>query len=677
MPTLALALTADGFYRLTAGSTEYLRLLSDDGDTSVIQSQATARAWTFLCEAAPGATLSVQAVRIGIKFALTGTTNAYGPAPMFRYAGVDAVGTPTDDQIASAGYRVWWYTVAPTGGWTPAIVNQTEFGFMMSGDTATGVFKVTLLIVEIDYEGAPARIESAREVGARILRLGRRPPESADLDARLRFAHVGLGQILAVSHPEGPSPTPNGWGEEVWERAPIMITSAALDLNNYRASLRGIDVRQHAYLCSLWRSMRTKMAFDASHQGAIKLDSGAGTEFLRDSPAWTQNPPDSQWRRAEKNVERIGLEGGRFEPERVNAMPYSSFDAGYGVGYSVTSGSGTVTNDTARLLFDPTYVHNCLKIVSGNPHSSATLVQGTATAAGYYAANAKIVVSVWHEEDYAGDLAAARIQRTVDGWYWNKGTKGPGAWQSSPFDNVMPSTLFATEPWTSGVINVGAAATGIRVTYVVPAGVTGGKTVRVFHGQIEAGEWASSPIVTYGTDPVTRKEDTLRVYTTGRPHVWHLEAGTAWLDLISDWSSADLTATRTLLKVAHGGGDSDALTYNASAGEARFIKVVGGVPYRAKRALVVTRGTKYRFVVRWCGRRGEWGLAPYTVSIWAGPVAGNAWTRGTDATPPRLPVPLATRSLYIGGQAGQQVGGLLSNLDVTPLVLPDWMIEDL
>jgi len=682
MPTLVLNLIADGYYRLTAGSAEYTKLLSDDGDTSYIASIASIKPWTFLADDSPGGSLSIQAVRAKIKFALTGSTNAYGPAPRHRYAAADYDGTANDDQIAGAGYRTWSYTLAPpVGGWTPAVVSQTEFGFVVPADTATGQFRVTYFFVEIDYQGAGLRSENAREVGAREMLLGRRPVQTIEIDAPLAFADVLPGQIISLSHEEGIADAAVGWGPNAWERRPIMVLGSSVEPNGMRTLIKALDVMQYVYLRSLWRTERTKEAFGADQQGAIKLDCGPQAEFLRDSPGFVQNAPDGVWRRAEKNVERISLDGVRIEPTRINAMPYSSFRDGYGSGgfYTITLGSGTVANDGTVLWFEPKDgIRYSLLITAGATHSSPTIVTGTATTAGYYAASRSLVVSVYHLEDYASAAhLAVRIKRTFDNYYWRD---SDATWQAAGTDNDVPASTVKSI-WRSKVIDVGANATGLQIEYRIPAsGGRDGKKCWIFHGQHEWGNWASSPIETLDATPVERAVEGLRIYTSNPPHVWPLERGTAWLDFIPDWNSADLGLSAVLFDVNHGGTDFTRLRYDRTTGAWVFYQSRLGSVSSASLVAAAIRGTKYRVVVRWCSALGEWGLAPYTMSIWAGPTAGNGWVRGTDSVPAGLSVPLATRELWLGGKdmtAKAQAGGQISNLTITPLCLPDWMIEDL
>lgn len=684
MPTATLKATADGYYRLTAGSTEYTKILSDDN--VYISSDATRRAYTFICEDMPAGALSVQAVRCALRFSLVGGSNHLGPGVLTRYASADTFVTAADDGVAGAGERTWTYTLTPpAGGWTPAIVSQAEFGFWDLQDSPTGgVFNVELFEVYVDYEGAPVRIENAREVGARPLLLGRRGLQLLELDVPLWLADVQLGQIVSVSHEEGETPSGTGWGHAPWERRPAMVLESYIDPQTMRTKIKALDVMQYVYLRSLWRTMRTKEASSPDQQGAVKLDVGAATEFLRDSQAWVKNPPDGIWKRAEKNVERVGLDGVRFEPARINAQPYPSFNTGYGTGgfYALSVGAGSaVDNDSSVLWFDPEAIQYSLRITAG---TGVTTVTGTATAAGYYAAAAKVVVSVYHVEDTLTQILAVRIIRSVDGYFWRD---SDSTWQVSATDNLIPSTMdVATvrEPWRSKVIDVGTANTGLQLVYVTNTAAPG-KKAWIFHGQHEVGEWASSPIAG-GVDaaPVTRAEDSLRLYTSNPPHVWPLARGAVWCDFVADWNSADLTATsgnRTLLRIAHGGADSVTMRYASATGRVRLAMVVGGVSYLADLVMAVTRGAKYRVVARWCSALGEWGLAPHTISVWAGPVTGSvaALTKGADAAASGTSVPLATRSLQIGsgGLGSQPFGGVIGNLTITPLCLPDWMITDL
>lgn len=673
MSTATLKATGDGFYRVTAGSTEYTKILTDDN--VYIVSDATQRAYTFIMEDMPGGALSVQAVRCALRFKLVGGSNHQGPGPRVRYAGTDVDVAAADDGIADAGERTWTYTlIAPAGGWTPAVVSQAEFGFMDVQDSPTaGVFSIELFEVYVDYQGSGIRLENAREVGARSLLLGRRPVQTYDLDAGLALADVGPGQIISLSHEEGDAPDSAGWGADPWKRRPLMVLGSTVNPNGMRVELKTLDVMRDAYLRSLWRTGKTKEAFGADQQGTIRLDCGAQSEFLRDSSAFVQNAPDGIWKRAEKNVERVGLDGLRMEPARVNAQPYSSFRDGYASGgfYTVALGTGAaVADDTDILWFDTKEgIRYSLRITDG---TTATTVTGTNTAAGLYAANAKIVVSVYHIESAVDtNFLTLRIIRSVDGFFWRD---SDSTWQAGTTNNQLTSS--ATKAiWRSKVIDVGAGATGLKLVYRTN-GLSPGKKTWIFHGQHELGVWPSSPIETVDATPVTRAAESLRIYTSNPPHVVPLAPGCAWFDFIADWASGDLTASPILLTLAHGGSDYFRVEYHQATGAFRFVVSVAGAVTAATRTQAVVAGTKYRIAIRWCSAQGEWGNPAYTISIWAGPAANNGWVKGTDAAPAGLSVPLATRSLYLGGSAGE-AGGQLSNVVVTPLCLPDWMIEDL
>lgn len=584
----------------------------------------------------------------------------FGP----RIGGVHYSDTVVNDLTYETFEKVMATNPATGIAWTQADIEalncdfydeRTEFGFdWLSACHA----KITGVL-------APVQLEQSRLVVSQMLRLRRRPIPMISIDLPILRADSEIGADITVSHRDIPWASSGQRGAKAWERAYLRVLKQAPDYLAMRTSVTALDLRY--YLTTLWDTLRSDEEPSAQYQGVARLNQGGGRTFTRASKGWVPSPV-AQARgivrviQLSDDTEKTLYDGTLVEAATTNALKRSSAVSG-ATGYTDSGASGTWTTTTnADPLFDSSVTANLIVGTAGSPHSADLVRQWPDTAS--IAGGTYIALQVDHKDD-SGAALGWKLQRLVDNWYYNATTP---AWQAGTVTNLMTvRTAWTQNSDQLGIFSVGASATALRLSLIIPSGGTASRVNRIAHAQITDTRWYPSRIVTDAAAVTTAADAISYENNTGkRSHV--AAQGSNRVTVIPSFNSADLASGVTLVvwQVYHDASNYERLQYSSTSAAWEYVRRAAGSSTTASKAASVTAGTAVELVCRWTGTNAEWGNAAYTQSIFVNGV------KGTDAVAAAAITETSPSTVYIGkDSSGNHFCGRIYELDFSPFVWSD------
>jgi hypothetical protein len=418
-----------------------------------------------------------------------------GVAPYQRYWGGSAVVNPNT-----------------TLQFTQADLNALEVGFGWDPQTTVGKsMAIRIAWVQVAYTASADVSPAHLSVTSRRANRYRNAPESISADLPLRFMDADLGELVAYADPR------EGWANTVAGRRICRRTSWVLNPDKKVFTPTDEDVsRQQS---TLWIYGKAGVGVDgasAAGDGVVLMTHGAVVEVVRGSKKQMDAPAGEDVQECGPSVQILEncLPADRYgtliEPQSTNLILDSVFSRG-GIGtptsWTLTSGTATTDATVGEQLFLDDAVTLQSYLLTGD---GATITRITASTTSSISANSKVFVSTARKGSSAtaGDGLFWRLVRNFDGKYWRE---SDATWQVGATDNELP----AVTSWTrwdaiSKMIDVGASATTLTLSYSLPVVGTAARTVRIGHAQIEVGRQATSMIPTYAAT-VTRASDAIRI----------------------------------------------------------------------------------------------------------------------------------------------------------------------
>jgi hypothetical protein len=657
-------------WTLGAGSSKWAAVdpgnpLAHDDDTSYVsKTDPTTGRQTFFLGTRPGM-FTVSEVKIYVRGKnINNYTGSQAVDAFARRAGTDG----SSVTFTGLGDAVGLYTEGsaalprPGGGvWTVADLNDSslEIGVNLAtwvgGDPGVHEFRVTSIWLQVTYTPLPTQTEQARTIGAQILRMFRRPFGLLDIDVSLAVGlDVELLDTIWITHPYGPSEDGNGWNQKAMI---VMRREVVVDRGYVRLSL--FDPR--FYLTSFWDTGKAKKFPSIFGDGIGRLDGGNVRTFSRDSPAWIENPGDGKVLALDHDTEKYAgdLGGGELlEGERTNHLLRTS-DGTTSWTLNQGLGRGTITNDTTDLLFDPSVSTNSMKLETSAAQSLDLFATKTT---GSLSGNTKVRLSVDHK-DNSGVQMTLRLSRGFDGAYWRD---SDGTWQVGA-QNISPAISQTTiARFKSKEIDVGGNATTLTLSVMLLNGVGNSKVAHMYHEQIESGTGnAVTSRIKSSNTAVTRKADRLLISNNNGVRAWPADRGTLFFQIVPEWNDEASTPNRTFFYVEHDALNYEHIYWEHTGNVVIFERKVSGTVYQTAKGASWSVGDVISIGARWLGARSEYGLAPYTMSLFINKV------KGVDVVSV-APVPANTENLEIGSQNGlQNADALFRNIWITPQILKD------
>jgi hypothetical protein len=516
-------------------------------------------------------------------------------------------------------------------------------------------------------------IEQPREGASRLLRLLRIPIAQVDEELPLLAMDTPLLDPIGIIAREAPDVSGLGWQRAPEKRALAVPVAYAPDYEGLSVRVRYLLLDD--VVATHWDTMISDLSPTKTRDGVASYSVG-GRTFARTTKAYVEDAAATlQGARAlaelQTDQEKLTPLGTLFESSRTNSLQRSSMVNGT-TGITLTGtgvNASAITADTSRLLFASGVSGNSLKFLAGTTHTTDLVATWPATAS--ITSGTDVCFSCWVETSNAEPLKW-RLQRGVDSWYWNDSS---AAWQSGAVDNDLTQLGSTTglPVWNwSKTVPVGGSNTTLTLSMRLPSGGTGSRVSYVYHVQIEAGRYATSPIVTT-TATVTRDADVLKITNDHARRSWPEESGHGRAQFLSLYSTADMATGQeaVLLDNAVDASNYFRLFYSKSSAAYIFRCRVGGVNYDASVSGTLSRLGVENVAWRWTGPRGELGLAPYTLDVFRNGVKGTSATPGAG-----LGSLLASMFLRIGhrdnaGTPADFLDGHLRYLTLSPKVVPD------
>jgi hypothetical protein len=488
--------------------------------------------------------------------------------------------------------------------------------------------RITMACAVVTYAPLPAGISDAREKASHLIRERRFPRETVRMETTLRGLDLKLGDDVSFIHFAGPAkpkvvpvgskddrdPADFGWRAEPWNRRLLRLRHRTTDLNRMTTKLE-FDGRS-GFLCTFWDSAESQRSSSPIEDGTARLTTGGAVTFTRPSKAWLEDPGSGLVTEYAVNQKPVTIGGLLLETASENLLVHSSGIDGTSVlpaptGAGVNGSSVTAETSPPSALFAQLVGAQAIKLTAGTP-LAVDLVQPWPTTASV-PSSTRVRFSVDHMDDPGANFRW-RLQRGVDGFYWNEATS---SWGAAVTNNVFTASTTRVRD-RSTVINVGSNATTLTLSCLQLAGPPNGRANRIYHLQLEAKHFASSRIVTRGST-YTRAACVYKVENNSGSRAFNNSGGTFLCEFVPLYFDPGDPLPGTLahvFDVQHDANNRWRLYQDHAVTALTFAATVGGVTYgTANASFLPARATTYRLACRWTSAAGELGIPPRSLDV--------------------------------------------------------------
>lgn len=493
------------------------------------------------------------------------------------------------------------------GGWSEADFRDATFAFYFKGDPAPlCAVRMTSFWMAVEFLAAGTKIEAARRIGSRRLRLLEKTLAFIDVDVTdTKFLHRKIGDIIVMSHFAVPHASNVGAevGIKPWQRVPYILMGRDYDPIAKSVRLSLLDAEH--YWHGLWDVAKTELGYTSQRDGIATSDAGAERTFLRNSSAWVADPGDGRIIQVASHDEKNSADGHLLEQSAENRLFGSNFSEGYAARWS-TQGTGlngsAIADDTTDLFWDTGETTKSCKLTAGDPLGGTELAILQTTA--QYDADTIITASTTHKDD-SGEPLSILIQRAFDNWYYNAATPG---WQAGAVWNDLTVRSSGERDQISN-IDVGGNATTVTCKFGVKT--IAGQINHIYDAQCEDTEYATSRIKTTSA-AVTREDDEFYYSNTKSARTFDPRRGTAFIRVVPAWNTAELptNSKKTVFYAEYSSTYKDHVYYDQATSAWVFVRTINGVEYEASKLATVVRGTTYDIGMRWTSAENEFDLIP-------------------------------------------------------------------
>lgn len=216
--------------------------------------------------------------------------------------------------------------------------------------------RTTQLFLEYEATSSAGNVEQIRHVLSAQLNQDRVPVRTIDLEVPMQYGDVDILDPIWLAHREYPAPDGLGSREEEGARAPLIVLRKMPLMSQRKWRLTCLDPT--SYSCTYWSPMVTTIGVDVQDTGIARIDRGGGWAVARGQTGHVRRPPDRLW------IDRLASTPRYFEQQGLAVCGAGQIwhaNNGFAVGgpgntftgWTVTtSGTGTVVEDTADILFD-------------------------------------------------------------------------------------------------------------------------------------------------------------------------------------------------------------------------------------------------------------------------------------------------------------------------------------
>ena len=545
--------------------------------------------------------------------------------------------------------------------------------FESLGENAFAEKTVSNIGLEVDLEPIPEKIDNARDIASRKLRLYRRPVPFFKVKLPLQFLDPGLLGDVQVLHRAIPR-TADLIGFERYDRSLFRVFKESIDLNKGEVELTLLDLRD--FLVTLWITGRTRVK-GTSAEGMAVVTPGVLLDFIRATNDYFEDSFAGFIQEFSSDEYPGGQNGILIQNGSRNRIINSHFSEGATDVFTdwtkvgLPAAGASIDEDLIDLAFDQNF--------NGAPDRSVKMT-GADTPADIYLEQRVIdlpsgaiatpegcgyALTIEHKDDSGEPLSYSVIADPdtfsnaaydVRDNTWGGSTR---KWFTLPIRSVrtrdvIPATFMnmnqvndlPNDGFVDVLIDVAVRTTANQVNHVYGVTLEG--------GTIESGDEKHYPTtrILAKTGPVIRDPLQFRIENRRSKPAYPAELrGTFFCEVLPLWDSARLPLASGVRRYVYGlvldADNHDLLYYDSDDEEFVFARKLGGVEKKATKKLRgIQEGQLIRLATRWISSAGELGETPFSFTIFVDDVQGSTQS---FAESPSLPT---GSFLYLGSKDG-------------------------
>ncbi len=593
-------------------------------------------------------------------------------------------------------------TTNPVTGepWLRSEVNALVGLWQSRGENAFVEKQFSAMQLQVDFEEIPDKIDNARDIASRRLRLRRRPIPFFKGVFPLQFLDLGILGDVEVIHRAIPSIDAT-IGFERWDRSLMRVFKEAIDLNRNRVELTLLDLRD--YLVTLWITGRTTTKGQAA-EGMAVITPGVKLSFVRPTNDYFEDAFAGLIQELNTDMPPTSEKGILVQNASINPFINSHFSEG---GANIFTGWNKVGDGAAGASIVEDLTDVAFEQFAGAPARSV-LFTGADTPADLYldqtitmdtgendtpVESAFYILTVEHKDD-GGEPMSVAVNFDPIGFADHRfrfpdmsllSGATPLQWQKLPVraertrDRIVGpignlEAVSGTNLTLPGLFRFGVNTAANQINHLYGLTIEGGR-IATLEDQI----YPTSRIFTK-TGPVVR--DQLQFFVPNRKSLPAYPAelrGTFYVDIETLWDSSELPFRTGVRRYIYGlvlnADNWDVLFYDCDAQSFKFERKIAGVTKTSTVFFpVISRGVGIRIAARWISSLGELDEPPFSIQLFVDDIDGDVQTFTQGHTLP------SESLLYLGsrdGTNGEMLDGWLRDLTVKQFALPRSAIDKL
>lgn len=670
-------------------------------DTDYQQSKHSANKKFGLDFAGIPEVLGVNSVKIIARAAVATTGSAQGWRIIWR----DGIGNAASDVVETSeknvGFSNFEYerTISPFTSlpWTREECNRLVVVWEAIGENDYFEKRLSGLIVEMDVDLIPDKIDSARNTGSRRLRLLRKPVPFLEVGLPPQFADARTLGDVTVNHNAIPR-IAETLGFERWDKSLMRVFKKRIGHASDIVTLTMLDMRE--FMSTLWVTGQTRTR-GQSAEGMAVLTPGVELQFVRATNDYQVAPTGDLLQELNGDEPPTGLDGILIQNSAKNIVSNSAFTEGAPNVFTdwaqVIGAGGAIAENLTEKLFDDD--------VAGNPPRSIELTTPTTPGDGTIIQQETVIrrgdagapigsdytVSVWHKDNDGTPLSVA-VQVfnhgfAVENFDWLDGdwTTAGERWFDLPVRSVP--TYDRCHGSLQNMEDIPGVVEPVDFRILIGNRTTTGNVNTLYAAQIEGGEIETLEDSRYPTNfilsrngPVVRDAMQFFINNEAQRPIYPADLrGTFAIEFVPLWDSADLPRRAGVRRYVYGfvvdAFNEDSLYFDSDTESFVFLRKVAGISKSVSLFYPqVTRGLPVQVATRWISDLGDLGETPLSFSFFI-----NGQASPSDSHVQKFPLP-ASKPLYIGsrdGTDGEMIDAVVRKLEIKQLALPQAAIPRL
>jgi hypothetical protein len=576
-----------------------------------------------------------------------------------------------------------------SAAWTRAEVNALVVIFESLGENAFVEKTVSVIGLEVDFEPIPEKIDNARDIASRKLRLYRKPVPFFKVKLPLQFLDPGILGDVQVAHRAIPRAA-DQIGFERWERSLFRVFREVLDLNEGEVELTLLDLRD--FLVTLWVSGRTKIK-GTSAEGMAVMTPGVELDFIRATNDYFEDPFAGFIQELASDEFPGGAEGILIQNGSRNRLINSHFSEGATdafdnwtkVGLPATGAS--IVEDLEDLAFDQTFSEapdRSVKMTGADTPADIYLEQRVVDLPSGSVSSPEgcgYAFTIEHKDDSAQPLSYSIIADPDffgdaaydvrdNSWFGTSRIWFTLPVRSNRTRDIIPASLMnmnqvsdsPDDGFVDVLFDVGVRTSANQINHVYGVTLEGGAIA----AQLDQ-HYATTRILAK-TGPVVRDPLQFRIENRRSKPAYPAELrGTFFCEAVPFWDSAKLPlysgVRRYIYSLVTDADNWDLLYYDGDTEEFVFERRLVGTTKKATKFFPgIKDGQIIRLATRWISSEGELDETPFSFTIFVDDKQGSTQS---FAEAPSLPT---GGFFYLGsneGTDGTCWDGVLREINIT------------